>query len=335
MNISDLLTVLTILLAVYAILPKTKILDIRLRLSLLDWIIIWVTLILLLYLQFYNVFASIGLTPKYNLNRYNLNPNNFSFIVVLLLGFYLFIKTRFAQLAARKLDDLKFLFEQSCYIKEFSQMVGLLDKHYNILVKYYAQEKFIKKHSIMPIDGELIRGLNGILAGSIPNQSKLKVCLHKVKQYFKDRTNKKFEYRRTIISDIFKLSLLNPRVVHELTNTNPYLALKIMGAEIDIWHKREFCEFYLKALFSDPSSILYSELNNNHETYSGSRYKIPKSNKLLHFLFSDAKKAEDLYAWKAIGEKTVAFLVELQRNPESDTYNFSYDRLYEEELQST
>lgn len=335
MNISDLLTVLTIILAVYVILPKEKILDIKLRLTFFDRIIICLSLLLLLYLQFYDVFASIGLTPKYNLSRYNLNPNNFSFIVVMLLSLYLFLKIHFVPLSSHKLNDLKKLFEQLSYKEELGQMVGLLDEHYKKLVKFYAQDKLTKRYSDKPLNTEIISRLNAIMEGSGPKQSKYKIWLYKLKQYFKGRIVKRHTDRRDIISDIFKISLLNPRVVYELTKTNPSLAMKILDAEIDIWHKRKFCELYLKALFSDPSSILYSELNNNHNISSDAHYNIPKSNKLLHYLFSDVKKAEDLYAWKAIGEKTIAFLVELQRNPNKDTYNLPYDRLYEEELQSS
>jgi len=331
MNISDLLTILTILLAVYVILPKAKILDIRLRLTILDWMVIWSTLLLLLYLQFYDVFDSIGLTPNYNLSRYNLNPNNFSFLVVLLLSLYLIIKTHLVPFSSYKLNDLKKLFEQLGYRKELGQMVGLLDKHYNKLIKFYAQDKFVRRHSIGALDTQSIHRLNAILTGSKTKTSKFL----KLKQNFKERIKKRLTDRRDIISDIFKISLLNTRVVNEISKTNPYLAIKILDAKIDIWHKRKFCELYLKSLFSDPSSILYSELNNNHSTGSGSRYEKPESNKLLHYLFSDVKKAEDLYAWKAIGEKTIAFLVELQRNPDKDTYNLPYDRLYEEELQSS
>jgi len=333
MNISDLLTVLTILLAVYAILPKTKILDIKLRLTALDWLIIWLTLLLLLYLQFYNVFASIGLTPKYNLSRYNLNPNNFSFIVVLLLSLYLLLKTHLVPLAACKLDDLKNLFEQLSYEEELGQMVCLLDKHFSKLVKLYTKNKSATEYNVgLLSDEELINKLNASLTSSTPKPSKLKTLLHNFKQNLNDRTSKRHETRRNIISDIFKLSLSNPRFVYELSKTNPYLALKILDAEIDIWLKREFCECYLKELLSTPTSILYSELNNNQETTSEARYKIPESNRLLYFLFADARKAEDIYVWKPVGEKIIGFLVELQRNPDKDDYNLPYDRLYEEEL---
>ncbi len=336
MNISDLLTVLTILLAVYAILPKTKILDIKLRLTTLDWLIISVTLLLLFYLQFYNVFASIGLTPKYNLRRYNLNPNNFSFIVVMLLSLYLLLKTRLAPIAAHKLDELKNLFEQFSYRGELGQMVALLDEHFNKLVMLYTKSRYNAEHNVDLLSSEeLIKRLNQSLSSSISKPSKLTTLLHNFKQNLNDRISKRRETRRNIISDIFKLSLLNPRFVYELSKTNPYFALKILDAEIDIWYKREFCEHYLKELFSAPTSILYSELNNNHEISSTFRYKIPTSNKLLRFIFSDARKAEALCTWKPIGEKTIAFLVELQRNPESDTYNLPYDKLYDEELQVT
>jgi hypothetical protein len=305
MNISDLLTILTILLAAYTILPKARILDIKLRLTILDWLIILTASLLLLYLQFYEVFYSIGLTPNWNLSKYNLNPNNFSFVVVLLLGLYLILKTHFCSLSKNKLTDLKKLFEQLNYNGQSSQIVSLLDEHYSQLVKFYAKDKFSSR------------------------PSKPKKWLNELKLYFDKRFNK----RHNIISDVFEISILNPRVVNELTKTNPYLGINILHANIDLWDKKKFCELYLKALLNNSSSILYSELNKNHETTFGGGYKIPEKNKLLYFLFSNVKKAEEIYAWQAIGEEIIAFLIDLRRNPEKETYNLPYDRRYQEELQ--
>ncbi|PKL42473.1 MAG: hypothetical protein CVV39_08880 [Planctomycetes bacterium HGW-Planctomycetes-1] len=337
MNISDLLTVFTIVLAVYAILPKTKILDIQLRLTRINWFLILCTGLSLLYLQFYDVFAVFNLTPKFNLSKFNLNPHNFSFIIILLLTLYLLLKTRLAPLSSYKLNKLKNLFEQLSYSDELGQMVGLLDEHFNRLVKFYTQSKFATRDSLGQFSNEELKNsLHALVANSMPRKHRRLTSLCGLKQILISRINKKNEVRRDIINDIFNLSLLRPRFVHKLAKTNPYLSLKILDAEIDIWNKRKFCELFLAELITSPESILYFEISNNQNTrISSNRYEIPESNKLLNFLFSDCRKAEDLWAWKPIGEKTIDFLIEHQRNPSYDTYNLPYDKLYGEELRAT
>ncbi|MBV8891619.1 hypothetical protein [Bradyrhizobium sp.] len=66
-------------------------------------------------------------------------------------------------------------------------------------------------------------------------------------------------------------------------------------------------------MISNSRSILYTEIKQNQNISSNSGYWFPEYNRLLHFLFGDAKTAERLGVWKPLGEYVISAL-----RPEND-----------------
>ena len=74
-------------------------------------------------------------------------------------------------------------------------------------------------------------------------------------------------------------------------------------------HERSyFSEAYFDDLISNTGSVLYQELEQNENTSFHGGYYFPESNRLLHFLFNDARTAENLQVWKPIGEHILKLL---------------------------
>lgn len=328
MYISDLFTLCALVIAILAILPRTRILDITLKLTKIDWFIIVFTIAILHYLQFYNTFASLGFNPTWNLSRWALNKHNVSYLVVLFSIMFLFVRTFKRPLPKSKILKFKELIEELTYKKEYGKVIILFNKHFDTLVKLYKAKSFFEKNNSKPSEmlknkNFIARLTNELEGGKVKilarKESFLKIGFKKLAK-IKRRQHQKI---RDMIHEIFCNTLLNNQFIKELSNTNPYLALRILNSEIN--ETQEFFNLYLTALLHDSNSILYHELNNNQNISSGYRYYIPKTNKLLFHLFNDAKVAEKLYAWKPIGETLLNMLAELHRKPDEDTYNFSYD----------
>lgn len=68
------------------------------------------------------------------------------------------------------------------------------------------------------------------------------------------------------------------------------------------------------------NSLLYRDLQNNTSTDGIYRYKIEEENRLIHALFSDMDRAEDLDIYKPIGDGVRDIIVD-QRRKEYDEYN--------------
>jgi len=84
--------------------------------------------------------------------------------------------------------------------------------------------------------------------------------------------------------------------------------------------KHEFFDNYMRELFADTSSVFYTELRST-QNESSKGYLLATENRLLYYLFSDARRAEELGAWRPIGEAMLAELDTLFRDPKTDPYN--------------
>lgn len=96
MNLDSLITVAALVVAVYAIIPRVRRLEISLKFGKLGWLILCVALLSILYLQFYQTFRALDLTPGLNLSRWSITTSNASFIILLLmtLGLYVYIRIK-------------------------------------------------------------------------------------------------------------------------------------------------------------------------------------------------------------------------------------------------
>ena len=70
---------------------------------------------------------------------------------------------------------------------------------------------------------------------------------------------------------------------------------------------------------------IYKEIKNNQNYEPAAQYAFPKENRLLHFLFEDAREAERLNVWKPLGEWLISRL-RPERYPEyTSSLNLSSD----------
>ena len=88
-------------------------------------------------------------------------------------------------------------------------------------------------------------------------------------------------------------------MVQYIARSKPYIAVEMLKCTFD--EASEFCAMYIHALMSDRYSILHFETRQNQNFASGGGYQFPSANRLLHFLFADAKNAERLSVWEPIG----------------------------------
>lgn len=89
-------------------------------------------------------------------------------------------------------------------------------------------------------------------------------------------------------------------VLDYMVERRPYFAISLLRQ--GVFGGRDFCERYLGRLMENPGSALYQELATNDVSDGLIGYRLPTRNRLLHFLFADARVAEELSAWKPVGD---------------------------------
>ncbi len=111
-----------------------------------------------------------------------------------------------------------------------------------------------------------------------------------------------------------------------MAKTRPYLGLAVIRAIKTSFDRYDFFELYLKDLLREPQSVLYTELKNNEAMGLSDRYAIPESNQLLHYLFADITTAQDLKAYKPVGDFIEFYLDDLARDRMKRSVQPSYGR---------
>ena len=145
MSLDSLLTIVGILIAVYAILPRVRKLELQLKFNIISFCILFLALIAIIYLQFYQTSRVIGITPSLNLARWKITPENASFLIIFFttLIFILFLKCR--GLNRNNIDKFRKLIEEITREKRYSELATLLDNHLVNLDRIYNSKFFLMK----------------------------------------------------------------------------------------------------------------------------------------------------------------------------------------------
>lgn len=99
-------------------------------------------------------------------------------------------------------------------------------------------------------------------------------------------------------SDLLQILFNSSRLLDYIAERRPYFAIALIGNES--FGAADFCERYLSRLIAVPGSALYHEVATNLVT-EGVAFALPPRNRLLQFLFADARQAERVSAWKGVG----------------------------------
>lgn len=342
-NLDSLITVAGLFVAVYAIIPRVRRLEISLSFGKFAWMILFISVISILYLQFYQTFRSLGLTPGLNLSRWSITTSNASFIILLLMSIVLYIYIKIKGLSRSNVTKFReFVFELSRE-KKYSELFSLIERNISQVERIYNGDyllsnlrEYFKKNS-----NDYLLLSDFIDSPNTQNTSKkynfIQVFVKVRKEVFKllvfilPSYDKEKEVAKEIVHEL----LINRNTVKAIAEIRPYFALQILSK--DFYENHEFIGTYLRYLAEDTKSVLYHEIRNNQNLLHRDQYAIPKRNRLLSYFFEDCKIAEKYGPYKPIGEFVISYLDGLYSNKPIDSYNepmgdFHEDGQWESEL---
>lgn len=335
MNLDSLITVAGLFIAVYAIIPRVRRLEISLRFGRLGWLILFVALASILYLQFYQTFRSLGLTPGYNLSRWSITTSNASFIILLLTSLGLYAYLRFKKISKSNVVKFReYVFELSRE-KKYSELFSLIEGNIAQIARIYSGnyrlsrlQNYLKSDTAEYLD---LQALPTEIDGT--HKQAKPTIRDKAAKMFRKRIrsivgllpshNREKEVAKEIVHEV----LINRNTVNAMSEIRPYFALQILSS--DFSENKEFIDTYLRCLAEDTKSVLYHEIRNNPNLYHGDSYSLPERNKLLYYLFADCKVAEKYSVYKPVGEFVIAHLEVLYSRSVPDPYNEPMGDFYE------
>jgi len=333
MNLDSVITIISLIVAVYAVIPRVRQLEISLRFDLFAWLVVFCFVFVVLYLQFYPTFQTLGLTPTLGLARWGMTTHNVSFLGMLILALFLYVYISLRGLPNSKLDRFRELLFELKREKRFSELFSLFETYLSNLNKLYIGNKFNKLRS------DLINK-NSTLSDNIyvlDEQNKIKVekskklaAVNKMKRTIFNALIAMLPKNDNEIETIDEIAIgviLDESVINELSRSRPYLAINLTDVSfID----ESFFDIYLRCLVKNESSVLYHEVKNNQNLAEGGQYANQKANKVLSFLFTDSNVAYKLGVYKPVGESTLTYLENLHFSKCSDPYNLPMGEFREE-----
>lgn len=326
-----LIAVFTLLVTVYAVIPRGRQLDLNLRLNVIDWLVLLLGFLVASYLQFYTFFEAHRLAFMRSNWPRGLTPENATYLVILIVVAFLGGRIRFVTLSRRKIYKFQQLAEQLLWSGTYAELISLFDKHLPEFFKvYYADYRvrnlrlLLERSSSPRVEDVILR----LSRQQEPDEQKRARTRRSnpfhIPSWFSrlllfvlpDYTDE-----QDVAQETARSVLLSPDFIAALARSRPYLGLEI----INIWRRHhdqfEFVDLYITELVKNEASVFYRELANNQNMAVGNRYWLPRTNRLLYFFLNDAEAAKHFHVYKAIGDYVLRELDKLGRDPESDPYN--------------
>lgn len=308
MSLDGFLTFLALAFAIFAVTPTT----VRLRVTLNikgQFFLAMLSLGLVVYLEFFDLLQQPCPTSLYRTCQWitftsvsPITPEQAAFITVISWMLMAVAYAKLSKVSANTLTKLADLVELLIYEKRFSEVISVSKPHLE-LIKETAQRKrpLQRLHAwanpthedlvleVIALEGHKqrtdstfssmeIRGKIGWIVRILPTQ-------HKAEEAAKE---------------ILRVLYRTEDFRHFIEEFAPQFAIDLL--HLDVFEKSDFSDEYFQALILDTGSVLYEEIRGNlNNSYSGG-YEFPAHNRILNFLFFDAKNAEQLAVYRPIGE---------------------------------
>lgn len=308
MTISDLLTLIGILLAIIAFISERNREYVILKLSNTE-----ITIIVVLFFHIHFLLSYQWWTDKFEfLNRTQIEgfptPDAWAYIISISVLSYSIWKVFFGQFPLSRKKQLLSYYKKLLLRNDIPFLAQLIEKyHLHQVIKYLRKKKTIK-----------IEDETGLW--QLDHQKYLKAY------------NKTIKGRELVYGNIIYYNIiLNDAFLDNVANSNPYLFSQIIQElnEQDL-KDDDFVNRYLKILMTNKNGNFFREIRNNQNLGQFDAYSIDEERPILYALFKDIKVCSINQAWRGIGEpailemheeakKEYSVLRESDREQESDT----------------
>lgn len=300
MDPSGILTIIGLAVAVYAIIPREKRLDLDLRISKVDWFIVGATFVVVHYIIYFPVLKKLGFTFDLGYWCYGFNEKNTIYLIFLGLGAFLIFRAKIAKVKRSNINSANELFEELILENKYGELALLTKQHIRDITKVKMSDSYRNRlaKKIKPVSYFGMHFEN-------KKPSHLDKWFSKQLKWISSSIEKDDEKSETA-TNIIRRMINNYGFVNYLSISRPYLGITII--EIDTGFTKDFLKNFICRLMDNEGSIYYYELEHTQNLTSNNRYYLSKSNRLLYYLFNDIKVSEKLAIYKPIGDKVCEFI---------------------------
>jgi len=295
---TSLLTILSVIVAVWALITPTTRLRLRFCMTWLDWCIVGAIFVFSNYLVFAPTLIALGWYYSLGTWKWGLDSSSVVYLLLLSVATYLYFRLKSPTLARGKTKVFLELIESLNLTKKYDELALLVEPQLKKLISLVDKPPLLVQLIDKVYQPRIDR--NSLIRGVIPRQhnswrKNLYNRLQPLRNWLSNR-DKASDYAREVLLNI----LTTPELTKHLALAHPHLCLKFIEADNVI--RTDFVDKFIYALLDAPGSRIYVELKNNQNTNRGNRLLIPETNCLIHFFFANAEYARKLALYRSIGE---------------------------------
>jgi hypothetical protein len=129
-----LFTAMTLVAAIFAVVPRARQLDLQLRIGFFDWVVVAVASLVVFYLEFNDFCSARGwVIPRPW--PHGITPQNTTYLVLLVAALILAFRLRFKRLSSGKIKNFRALVEQLYWDESYGELFVVLQKNLAELFK--------------------------------------------------------------------------------------------------------------------------------------------------------------------------------------------------------
>lgn len=304
---SSLLTILGLVVAVWAIIPSTSRLSFRLSVSTLDWTLILGAVALAHYIVFEDTLRAMGIYYTFGPWKWGLDRNSAVYLLLVSLTGFVAYRSRAIKVQRRNIQIFERLFNSLIMTKKYDELAPLLERHVTSVFAL-ADNRTLRDRIAQKIRPTPIYRLSiAQLDAQVAKKHVYKDFQRGILNFIAERLEVNGKPEKTA-REIVKKLLTVPNFISYLAVSYPYLCIEILKEPLAVGE--EFTDLFIQALIEDDTSIFYAELKNNHNLNGHHRLALPPENKLLRYFFSDVRVAAKFGIFRPVGEtvcRTIEF----------------------------
>lgn len=272
-----LITVLSLLAAIYAVMPRVTQLSFAVKLTSPIELLFAFALLTTLYLGYYKFFETHGWAIAADKWPAGLAPDKAVPLVLLGALIILVLHQRYGSFVPRQIHKFAELAQDLLWMGSMADLVALMDKNIDGFFDILNQNYWHKRLRDWLVPAVSFERILARLERTPPQEPNLGFLgarrqIAKLLPGYTEEQKAAAELANTV--------LLSETFITALASMRPYLAITILQRRNSKFEREKFLERYIKALTNNPTSIFYAELAVT-ETISEERWVITASSRLL------------------------------------------------------
>lgn len=292
MGISDILTLIGLLFAIFAFIYEAEGEFIFIKFNWSDVLTVFLAFLFLNYLLFHTFYFEQGWYWNKLYHEWGLHPPTWSYLVSLAIIAYLFFRIFFGVIPYSNRSRLISFYKRLLNKADFTKVMGYIEK--------YHEKRIFKYHAVFQ--------KNQRLEEKEYNEADhfTQFRLMRGDIYYKNQI--KYSNQETLAGVVYRWIIERDDFINATANEFPYFYANIFKHfDYKYSPNEEVVYWFFSSLLAHNNQFLKRELKSNVNLQEGERhnYRIEDDNEILKSILLNIKVAENTYVWKPFGESSI------------------------------